>query len=482
MHHADVRSQSATSRRRAGAGLAAVFALASVWLLVAAAPAPAASVTIGQLAPNPFTYEYVPPYYYYTYFPPAPSCNTPADYLQPSVTGGTHYVVPANGETITSWSTNASQGAGQTMTLKVFRQTAGSTYEVVGHDGPRALAEGTSSSGTVNTFSGLSLPVQPGDVIGLYPNNASTVNDACMFSSGGDSYLLSNSNLGDGSSASFSTASGNRLNVTAVVQLATPPPGSPNQFTLSVASSGTGHGTVQSSPAGIEACASSCSQAFDENTTVTLTAHPDVYSTFAGWSGGGCSGSGTCQVTIHADTSVTATFAAAGYGGGAGYGSEGGYGYGAPAAGGSAGPAPGSTAVRRCKKASGKKKHRKARCARRTRRVAGRARNEALGQTILTTTRGFTLYSLSAETNGRFICTDSGCLSAWHPLEVPAGVRPVGPVALGTVRRPDGGIQATYHGHPLYSFGGDTAPGQANGVGLMDVGTWGAVPVPPPKR
>lgn len=481
MQDAEVQGQSGTQLRRGGAA-AAAFALAAIWFLATAAPAPAASASIGQLAPNPYTYEYIPPYYYYTYFPPAASCSTPADYLQPSVTGGTHYVVPANGETITSWSTNASQGAGQMMTLKVFRQTAGSTYEVVGHDGPRALVQGTSSSGTVNTFSGLSIPVQPGDVIGLYPNNADTVNDACMFPSGGDSYLVSNSNLGDHSSASFSTASGDRLNVTAVVQLAAPPPGSPAQFTLSVTASGAGHGTVQSSPAGIEACAASCSQAFDENTTVTLTAHPDGYSTFTGWSGGGCAGSGTCQVAVHADTSVTATFAAAGYGGEAGYDGYG-AGYGAPAAGGNstASPSPGSAAPRRCRKASGKKRRGKARCAKRTRRLAAKARNDGLGETILTTTKGFTLYSLSAETGGKFVCTDSGCLSAWHPLSVPAGVQPVGPVKLATVRRPDGSLQVAYHGHPLYSFGGDTGPGQANGVGLIDVGTWGAVAVPSSK-
>jgi predicted lipoprotein with Yx(FWY)xxD motif len=106
-----------------------------------------------------------------------------------------------------------------------------------------------------------------------------------------------------------------------------------------------------------------------------------------------------------------------------------------------------------------------------------------LGKTILTTTKGRTLYSLSAETNGEFVCTrSSGCLSVWHPLKVPAGVRPIGPVKLGTISRPDGGIQVTYRGRPLYSFGGDTAPGQINGQGLKDVGTWGAAAVPARKR
>jgi predicted lipoprotein with Yx(FWY)xxD motif len=460
--------------RRCAGALAATCAIAAVSSLAVAAGALGATATIGQLAPNPYTYEYVPPYYVYTYFPPAATCSTPADYLQPSVSSGSHYVVPANGETITSWSTNAAPGDGQMMTLKVFRQTGPSTYEVVAHDGPRALTPGTSTGGAVNTFPGLTIPVQPGDVIGLYPNNADTVADACMFAVGGDGYLSSSSNLGDGASASFAPASGDRLNVTAQVQLATPPPGSPTQYTLSVNAAGAGHGTIQSSPAGIEACASSCSQAFNENTVVTLSAHPDAYSTFSGWSGGGCSGTGGCQVAIHSDAAVTATFAPIAYGAGGSYGYSGSTGGGSAGAGSTATPA-------KCKKAH-RKKHGKARCAKKTKLVAKRARNEKLGQTVLTTTKGLTLYSLSVETGGKFICTDSECLSAWRPLTFPAGVQPIGPVKLGTVTRPDGSTQVAYHGHPLYSFGGDSGPGQANGQGLVDVGTWGAVAVAAAKR
>src|SRR4051794_27508788 len=69
--------------------------------------------------------------------------------------------------------------------------------------------------------------------------------------------------------------------------------------------------------------------------------------------------------------------------------------------------------------------------------VAKQAENASLGRTVLTTTRGRTLYSLSAETKGRFICTGA-CLSTWHPLVVPAGVKPTGPVKLGTIKRPEG--------------------------------------------
>jgi predicted lipoprotein with Yx(FWY)xxD motif len=111
-----------------------------------------------------------------------------------------------------------------------------------------------------------------------------------------------------------------------------------------------------------------------------------------------------------------------------------------------------------------------------TKVVAKKAPNMTLGKTILTTTKGRTLYSLSAETNGRFICTAS-CLSVWHPLVVRSGVKPTGPVKLGTIKRPDGRTQVTFKGRPLYSFGGDTKNGQTNGEGIKDVGTWHAASI-----
>ncbi len=108
-----------------------------------------------------------------------------------------------------------------------------------------------------------------------------------------------------------------------------------------------------------------------------------------------------------------------------------------------------------------------------TKPVAKRADNATLGKTILTSTRGRTLYSLSAETKGRFICTGA-CASTWRPLVVPAGVKPTGPVKLGTIERPDGRTQVTFKGRPLYSFSGDSKAGDVNGEGIKDVGTWHA--------
>lgn len=95
------------------------------------------------------------------------------------------------------------------------------------------------------------------------------------------------------------------------------------------------------------------------------------------------------------------------------------------------------------------------------------------GRTLLTSTAGRTLYTLSAEKHGKFICTEtSGCTSIWRPLTVASGVVPKGPVKLGTIKRPEGTIQVTYHGLPLYTFTGDKKRGQTKGEGLKDVGTW----------
>jgi predicted lipoprotein with Yx(FWY)xxD motif len=100
----------------------------------------------------------------------------------------------------------------------------------------------------------------------------------------------------------------------------------------------------------------------------------------------------------------------------------------------------------------------------------------ALGKTVLVNRAGMTLYSLSAETHGRFICTGS-CLSTWHPLVVRHGQKPTGHSGLGTIRRSNGQTQVTYKGKPLYTFAGDQKRGDAKGEGFKDVGTWHAAVV-----
>jgi predicted lipoprotein with Yx(FWY)xxD motif len=101
--------------------------------------------------------------------------------------------------------------------------------------------------------------------------------------------------------------------------------------------------------------------------------------------------------------------------------------------------------------------------------------SNALG-TILVDSQGMTLYHLSGEQNGKFICTSSACVGVWHPLIAPSGGAPSGEVgSLGTVKRPEGTVQVTYKGTPLYTFTGDQQSGETKGQGIKDVGTWSVV-------
>jgi predicted lipoprotein with Yx(FWY)xxD motif len=109
-----------------------------------------------------------------------------------------------------------------------------------------------------------------------------------------------------------------------------------------------------------------------------------------------------------------------------------------------------------------------------SKRVVKTAHSAKLHETILVNVKGLTLYSLSAETHGKFICKGS-CLKIWHPLYVAAGVKPTGPVKLGTIKRPDNGKrQVTFDGRPLYAFEEDKRAGDVKGQGIKDVGTWHA--------
>jgi predicted lipoprotein with Yx(FWY)xxD motif len=119
-------------------------------------------------------------------------------------------------------------------------------------------------------------------------------------------------------------------------------------------------------------------------------------------------------------------------------------------------------------------------------RVVMTATNKTLGQKVLVNRHRMTLYSLSVEHKGKFICTTSTCLSLWKPLVVANGTVPTGVAHLSVVKRPDGRRQVAYRGRPLYSFSLDKRAGEVKGNGFKDVGVWRPAtvstqkPSPPP--
>jgi predicted lipoprotein with Yx(FWY)xxD motif len=101
------------------------------------------------------------------------------------------------------------------------------------------------------------------------------------------------------------------------------------------------------------------------------------------------------------------------------------------------------------------------------------ASNAALGETVLVDAQGRTLYRLTGEADGRFLCTSAACVAAWPPVSASTSALTGGVNGLAAVRRPDGSEQLAYEGEPLYTFSGDRAAGEANGQGIKaDGGTW----------
>jgi predicted lipoprotein with Yx(FWY)xxD motif len=90
------------------------------------------------------------------------------------------------------------------------------------------------------------------------------------------------------------------------------------------------------------------------------------------------------------------------------------------------------------------------------------------GATVLTNSKGFTLYSFAPDTSTKSNCNGT-CAQNWPPVKGPATASGV-KGTFGTIKRSDGSAQATFDGHPLYTFVGDTAPGQAKGNGLNVAG------------
>jgi predicted lipoprotein with Yx(FWY)xxD motif len=93
-------------------------------------------------------------------------------------------------------------------------------------------------------------------------------------------------------------------------------------------------------------------------------------------------------------------------------------------------------------------------------------------ETVLADTRGMTLYYFAADSATKSACSSS-CAQMWPPQLFTGSGGPTSSTTLAgklSVQTDANGNQVEYNGHPLYTFSGDTAPGQTNGEGLF--GAW----------
>jgi len=92
--------------------------------------------------------------------------------------------------------------------------------------------------------------------------------------------------------------------------------------------------------------------------------------------------------------------------------------------------------------------------------------------TVLTNSKGHTLYWFVPDTSTQSKCNGT-CAHYWPPVPGPATAMAGVKGTLSVITRSDGTKQATWNGHPLYTYVGDTAPGQAKGNGLnLSGGVW----------
>jgi predicted lipoprotein with Yx(FWY)xxD motif len=99
------------------------------------------------------------------------------------------------------------------------------------------------------------------------------------------------------------------------------------------------------------------------------------------------------------------------------------------------------------------------------------------GAQLLTNSGGFVLYTFAPDKTDKSVCYGT-CASYWPPVSGDMSAGSGVPGKIGTIKRTDGTTQATYNGHPLYTYVGDKSPGQDGGNNInLNGGLWRDVPV-----
>jgi phospholipase C len=202
--------------------------------------------------------------------------------------GGAVSVSPTSGTTYTATATGAGGTASASVTITITTGSTSGAPTVTITANPTSITKGSSTVMTVTAKNATAVTIT-----GTNGSKRTTA-------AGGGSITASPTST----TTYTATATGSGGTASASVTITVGTTSSPIQ--LAVNSAGSGAGTLTSSPAGID-CPGSCTASFAKGTAVVLTATPDSGSTFLGWSGP-CTGTATCNLTLGANTTATATF------------------------------------------------------------------------------------------------------------------------------------------------------------------------------
>ncbi len=201
---------------------------------------------------------------------------------------------PAGGSSFTGWSGGGCSGTGTCVVTVDAAKTVNAQFDT---GVPVTFTMNVTKSGTgTGTVTSAPAGISCGATCAANFNSGTVVTLTPAATAG--SVFTSWSGACTGSGACVVTMSAAR-SVNAVFTLQT--------FAVNVTKAGNGTGTVTSNVGSIN-CGATCSASYASGTIVTLTAVPGAGQNFTGWSGGGCSGTGTCVVTVNAVIPVTATF------------------------------------------------------------------------------------------------------------------------------------------------------------------------------